>query len=448
MSRIRGTAVLAVVVAMLAALSPTASDALPGQQPPPGGLPQSDPSGPTIGINVDVVNGNPGDVKATFDDLLSNVDGHLEQLEEAEAQLDEANADLERARSDVAETETLITELTALRDDLVTEAFMSPPSVDSIDSLLEESVSDLAVKQALLDIRADSDASVLEQLEEAETELEEQRDEERALEATARDARDNASAKLNDLESAVNQQTMFAVSVEERLERGSSEAMALAEVDPELAAELEAEQDELADLFQEILDAQEWAEAVEALAKAIEEAERQREAEEAARRQREAEQAAAAAAAAEAETSSTPEDLGPASGDLATVSCPGGGSITVDNSLAGNLSSLLSAAANEGITLCGGGYRDPAEQIALREAHCGTSHYAIYEMPSSQCSPPTARPGTSNHEKGLAIDFRCNGGGAISSQSSPCFVWLSNNAASYGLYNLPSEPWHWSTDGN
>ncbi|HEX5945033.1 MAG TPA: M15 family metallopeptidase, partial [Acidimicrobiales bacterium] len=138
--------------------------------------------------------------------------------------------------------------------------------------------------------------------------------------------------------------------------------------------------------------------------------------------------------------------IGPASGNLSTVSCPGGGSITVDSSLAGNLQSMLNAAAADGNNLCGGGYRDPAAQIALRRSNCGTSYYAIYEAPSSACSPPTARPGTSNHEQGLAIDFTCNGGGALGSSSS-CFTWLKAHAASYGLYNLPSEPWHWSNDG-
>jgi hypothetical protein len=49
---------------------------------------------------------------------------------------------------------------------------------------------------------------------------------------------------------------------------------------------------------------------------------------------------------------------------------------------------------------------------------------------------------------GLAIDFTCDGGGVISSSSSPCFQWLEANAASYGLYNLPSELWHWSDNGN
>ena len=107
----------------------------------------------------------------------------------------------------------------------------------------------------------------------------------------------------------------------------------------------------------------------------------------------------------------------------------------------------LDAAAADGNNLCGGGYRDAYAQIVLRHDNCGTSDYAIYEAPSSACSPPTAPPGTSNHEQGTAIDFTCNGGGTIRSRSSPCFQWLAANAANYGLQNLPSEPWHWSTDG-
>jgi LAS superfamily LD-carboxypeptidase LdcB len=67
-------------------------------------------------------------------------------------------------------------------------------------------------------------------------------------------------------------------------------------------------------------------------------------------------------------------------------------------------------------------------------------------MPSSRCSPPTARPGSSNHERGLAIDLTC-GGALIRSRSNDCFVWLEEHGAAYGLANLPSEPWHWSVDG-
>ena len=116
--------------------------------------------------------------------------------------------------------------------------------------------------------------------------------------------------------------------------------------------------------------------------------------------------------------------------------------ITVHQQIAAQVEALVVAAGRDGLTLTGSGYRDPARQIELRIAHCGSSHYAIYEAPASSCSPPTARPGSSMHELGLAIDFT-----NCSTHSTRCWQWLNTNAAAHGLYNLPSEPWHWSIDG-
>jgi LAS superfamily LD-carboxypeptidase LdcB len=115
--------------------------------------------------------------------------------------------------------------------------------------------------------------------------------------------------------------------------------------------------------------------------------------------------------------------------------------ITVHTSIATHLDALLVAAEADGLILTGTGYRSHQRQIELRRAHCGLSDYAVYEAPASTCAPPTARPGTSMHERGVAIDFdNC------STQTTPCWRWLNNNAAHHGLYNLPSEPWHWSTN--
>ncbi|MEL6983242.1 MAG: D-alanyl-D-alanine carboxypeptidase family protein [Actinomycetota bacterium] len=123
-----------------------------------------------------------------------------------------------------------------------------------------------------------------------------------------------------------------------------------------------------------------------------------------------------------------------------------GNGIMVHESIVADVRQLLADAAADGVILAGGGYRDPAGQIAVRRNNCGTSNYAIYEMPSSQCSPPTARPGRSMHEQGRAIDFTYNGR-IIGSRSGAAWNWLATNAERYGLYNLPSEPWHWSTNG-
>lgn len=140
--------------------------------------------------------------------------------------------------------------------------------------------------------------------------------------------------------------------------------------------------------------------------------------------------------------------------NVVNVAAPGGGTIDVAAELAPHLEALLATAARDGINFGGGGFRNPAEQIAVRTSNCGSSYYAIYLMPSSSCSPPTAKPGTSQHERGLAIDFTYAGNTiCFPKRSSACsgnagFEWLKTHAAEYGLYNLPSEAWHWSTTGN
>jgi hypothetical protein len=128
--------------------------------------------------------------------------------------------------------------------------------------------------------------------------------------------------------------------------------------------------------------------------------------------------------------------------DLTTVR-----GITVATRIAGNLERMLSAADADGIRLSGSGYRSPSAQVAVRRRNCGTSDYAVYDKPSSSCHPPTAKPGQSMHEQGLAIDFTYNGS-VINSHSNTGYRWLKGNAARYGFYNLPSEAWHWSVNGN
>lgn len=120
--------------------------------------------------------------------------------------------------------------------------------------------------------------------------------------------------------------------------------------------------------------------------------------------------------------------------------------IMVDRSIEPGVRWLQQVARQQGAMLSGWGYRSHQEQINLRRQNCGTSHYDIYEKPSGQCSPPTARPGQSMHERGLAVDFQWNGT-LIPSQSHPGFRFLANHAPFAGLRNLPSEPWHWSTTG-
>jgi zinc D-Ala-D-Ala carboxypeptidase len=195
---------------------------------------------------------------------------------------------------------------------------------------------------------------------------------------------------------------------------------------------------------------------------AAERAERERQAAERAERERQEREAAERAAqaerdrraqeererqqreAAERAAASTQIRSGP-SANLRTV-----GGITVAASLAPNLQALLDHARRDGIVLGGSGYRSPEITARLRLANGCPD---VYTSPPSACRVPTAIPGSSEHEKGLAVDFTFQGQTiCFPLRSSSCsgnraFDWLRRNASTYGFYNLPSEAWHWSTTG-
>ena len=137
----------------------------------------------------------------------------------------------------------------------------------------------------------------------------------------------------------------------------------------------------------------------------------------------------------------------PTTPTLPEVSIVRVGGIEVAEEIAEPVEALLAAATADGFSLHGGGFRDPQRQIELRRANCGTTDFDIFEKPARECNPPTARPGQSQHEVGLAIDFT-NNGRLVTSRDDAAFVWLAANAGRFGFINLPSEPWHWSTTGN
>jgi peptidoglycan hydrolase CwlO-like protein len=389
-----------------------------------------------IDLQIDALEAKDAEVQAALTELEANVATQRAELDEAERAHQEAESELAAAIQAVADAQGRIDDLNRRADELVVQSFVNPPSENALDAFRADSLSDAAVKQAVIEIQADTDADVLDQLDEAHEDMEVEQANRTAAEAAAAARKDEAAQELADVETALEQQQSFAADLEERLNAKLAEAESLKEFDKALSDRLVREQAEVA--------------------------RRIRAMQEAAERQRRAAEAAARAAAAAANQPPPPASdspprtpavappsavVRPAPGGLATVTCPHGGSILVAGSIAGNVQALLNAAANDGVSLCASsGWRSSQKQIELRREHCGSSTYAIYYMPASQCSPPTARPGTSMHERGLAIDFSCNGGGAIIYGNS-CWNWLAAHADEYGLYNLPSEPWHWSTTG-
>jgi hypothetical protein len=352
-----------------------------------------------VAEEIDVLEAENAEIEAALAAVQTEVVGQRVVVTQTSDALANAEAAVAESKAQIEDLEQRSKKLEAEVEQIIVESYINPPIDHALDAFEADTLTQAAVKTGLVEIQSAADTAKLEQLDETTEQLEDEREtnEELADEALLR--KDEADAAMTELDASLGTQTALAEEVETALDAKKAKADELAASDVELSRQLDAER------------------------------------------------AALASALADATAAPPASGIQPAPGGLATVSCPAGGSITVAGSIASSLQSLLDASYADGVMLCGGGYRDPQQQIELRKAHCGTSYYAIYEMPSSQCSPPTAQPGSSMHEQGLAVDFTCDGGGSVSSGSS-CFAWLSANAASYGLYNLPSEPWHWSTNGN
>ena len=116
--------------------------------------------------------------------------------------------------------------------------------------------------------------------------------------------------------------------------------------------------------------------------------------------------------------------------------------ITVHKSVAFAFRRMLADAQADGVVLSGGGFRTRQRQIELRKINGCPD---VWTAPASSCRVPTAIPGRSLHELGLAVDITA--GGSSLTAGSAGFRWLAANAARYGYVNLPSEPWHWSITG-
>jgi len=400
---------LLAVALTVAALTPSAGSA---QEPDPEATEQQRDDvrarQAEVVLELDALEAKDAEVRAALAEIGRNVATQRSELQQAERAQAQSEAELAEATQAVADTQHWIDELNKQADQLVVDSFVNPPSDYALEPLRAGSITEAAVVQAVLEMQGDRDAQVLESLAHAHDALETEQANKADATVEAERAQQTAAQELDDVEAALGQQQAFAAEVEKRLNAKLAESESLRTLDAALSDRLAREQAALAAQLA----------------------------------------AAQAAAPAPAPTQDVaPSQITPAPGGLATVTCPVGGSITVAGSISGNVQALLNDAAADGVMLCGGGYRNPEEQVQLRMAHCGTSNYAIYQMPASQCSPPTAIPGTSMHEQGLAIDFTCNGGGTVST-GDECWDWLQANAAGYGLYNLPSESWHWSTNAN
>jgi peptidoglycan hydrolase CwlO-like protein len=357
---------------------------------------------------IDTLQASDAQVSQALADLDANVRATRAQVADAQRAVDAAEAEAAQAERDARATEARIDELQGQVVAAAVDAYVRPGADQVLSLFQEDSANEASTKQALLDVTNGDKLDAVDELAAAKRLLEDQRDEAEAARAEAEGRRRSLSEKAAGFEAAQAEQQRVAAQISDRLSDRLAESQSLAALDATLASRIASEQAAIA--------------------------------------------AQLAAARQAAPTSSSSGSAGGGGGGPVTViPRPGGlttvGGITVAGSIASNVAGLLDAARADGFSFSGTGYRDSSAQIALRRQHCGTSDYAIYQMPPDQCSPPTAIPGRSKHEQGLAIDFAVNGR-IIQSRSDPGFQWLAANAGRWGFVNLPSEPWHWSVDGS
>lgn len=343
-----------------------------------------------VATQVDALQADDAKVSASLDALTQNVGAQSTAMQRADAAAQRARQAAELARA----AEARAREAVRASEEGMRRTAVQTYTAGSRRSLQMQGddINDISRARAYGAVATGRQTDALDRLEAARKDLARASSQRKSAAAVAERQLAAAQNRLASLNRARAQQLGFAEQVADRLDRTLGEAQSLASVDAALSSEIT---------------------------------------------KREAALAAKLAAQAAPRGGGGPVSI-IGGGDIVSVR-----GIQVARSIAGQLAALLTASDAAGITLTGGGYRSSQAQIQTRRNNGCPD---VYRSPASACRPPTARPGQSMHEQGLAIDFQCNGV-LIRSRSGPCWSWLSGNAGRFGFRNLPSEPWHWSTNG-
>ena len=332
------------------------------------------------------------DALGVIDENLRQEEAALEAAQNIVTAEEKAAEDLRRKQQDASDQ---LAQLDKILLNSAVDAYMGQQSESDLFSFSSSNINEAVRKQALFDLTSTNNRDAADRVKSLRADLVRLEGERNAAITRAQQARADVGNRVGVVDAARAEQQRIVAAADARVDQTLSDLSALSSLDKQLSAQIEAE------------------------ARAL---------------------AAVAERARRAAATPTKKFTPPPNSDLVDVN-----GIVVHKSIANGLRALLGAAASAGIELGGSGYRDTASQVQLRREQCGTTDYDIFQKDPFQCRPPTARPGSSNHELGLAVDFTVNG--FVLNRGSAAFQWLSAHAGSYGFHNLPSEPWHWSIDG-
>ena len=347
-----------------------------------------------LASEVDAATADVADLEVALAAAQANVDAQQAAVEAANRAVIDADAAQVAALKAITDLELREEQARIDLQNAVIDSYVSFQGFDDLEALGDDPWEASRV-ETLAEIGTGTGLEGLDNLRAIGAELEFQRQLAEQAAAEAETTREEMRIRLAELETALAIEDQLLLEAIERQERRLGEAAALADLEAELSEQIRVEEQRIAD----------------AIANRI------------------------------------PPGSGsvtvPPDSDIELVTV---GGITVNVLVEDQVRGILAAMSARGFNLGGGGYRSIESQIRLRRANCGTSDYAIWEMPASRCRPPTARPGLSQHEVGLAIDFTLNGR-VLRTRDSDVFRALAEVAPQFGFYNLPSEPWHWSTTG-
>jgi LAS superfamily LD-carboxypeptidase LdcB len=368
---------------------------------------------------IDVLKAKKSDINNALNALDDNVSGQESLADRAaRAELEASQAAAEARDAEDAKVDQ-ISQLEAAAQKVALNLYMDRgddgfgtflPGQDMAGAIYRSQLSELAVGGA---------QSSIDELDAAREDLASARSKAEHAQQKAAKRRQVAELASQQLHAAISLSQRLQGEVEDRIDENLQEAASLASLDGKLSKQIQAQEAEIAARLRKSEE--------EALARAA------------------ANPRVAALSGALTFTSTRSGGrpmIIPAGGNLVSVD-----GIKVDASIAAALGRMIAAAAADGFVLRGNGYRSASAQIAVRRNNCGSSQYDIWQKPASVCHPPAARPGTSMHEKGLAIDFTCNGS-LITSYGSACYAWMRAHAPSFGFLNRPGEAWHWSVNGH
>lgn len=350
-----------------------------------------------VAIKVDAANADFEVVAQALDDVNALVDLQEARLTDANQAVRSAEALVDQAAQ---RREEIVIEMGDLRElvaDLAVASFTGESGENGQDLtafLLSADPSEAMRRRSLVQFQTGNLADGLDRMRFLEAEAEQvEADRLRAVEAAVVN-RTEAINRQVELDVALDAQIELVLDVEARLESRLAEAQYLQEIDADKAAEIQQQEEVIARRIRE-----------------------------------EVAKKAAAEAARRASTRPPPANAA----DI--VEAEG---FWVHRDVQDTVARMIQDARGDGVTLSGYSYRSPQRTAELRVINGCPD---VYNASPSRCRIPTARPGQSMHERGLAIDFQSCWRG------SACFTWLSNNASKYGYRNLPSESWHWSTNG-